>query len=317
MSFSYDAVIFFSGDIIKTEQALRSLLKQDCPPGRTLLLCAEGEEAQLSFAAGTIEIVPLPVNDPGLFLAVGTRRTEAPYVLFLSGSCGRFPAALSARMFAHFSDDPSLEVVFTAGYDGKEDGDMAKAYDEALFSVCPVYGKEKLFSLGPQLFLRDLGAMLVKRELITDCPPEVGALTAPERLYAAHALYRDARVCCDPELRTAYSRHLSPTVLFRDMFCFGAALRLYYQSFGIGFRMHKKMRGTGFTDNPVLETSLGKAVGNAGRKAAGSLLKSGAFYKLPWLFLTVLSGRLGAALGNWYHRLPASVNRKLAGGRYF
>ena len=188
---------------------------------------------------------------------------------------------------------------------------------KALFSVCPVYGKEKLFSLGPQLFLRDLGAMLVKRELITDCPPEVGALTAPERLYAAHALYRDARVCCDPELRTAYSRHLSPAVLFRDMFCFGAALRLYYQSFGIGFRMHKKMRGTGFTDNPVLETSLGKAVGNAGRKAAGSLLKSGAFYKLPWLFLTVLSGRLGAALGNWYHRLPASVNRKLAGGRYF
>ena len=165
--------------------------------------------------------------------------------------------------------------------------------------------------------MRDLGAAMFRRDLLTVCPPEVGALTKPERILTARAVYRDGKVALDQELRTEECFRLNPSCMFHDAFSFSAARRLYYQTFGIGFRMHKKMKGKGFTENPVLKTSMGKAYGRAGRKAALALLKHGAFYKIPYLFLIVLSAKLGESLGGWYHRFPAALNRHLAGNRYF
>ena len=62
---------------------------------------------------------------------------------------------------------------------------------------------------------------------------------------------------------------------------------------------------------------MSKAYGEAGKKAKKTLLDAGAFYKLPALYLTVLSAKIADYLGVRYHRLPAWADRIFAGGRYF
>lgn len=317
MSFSYDAVIFFSGDRAAALKTLSSLAGQKEAPGRIFLPCLSGEEDALKGTFKNAEILPLPSRDRGLVISQAVRQSGASYLLLVSDQAGQLTPDFSSGLFEHFSDDPAAEIVFSNISGAVKDKVISRAFYDALFSVCPAYGKEEIFSFGPQLFYRDIGAALFKTALLRECPIEVNALTDPARIFTAHALYRDARVHCDVDLRTEEQKKLSISALFHDAFSFAAARRLYYQSFGIGFRMHQKMRGTGYTKNPVLPVSMGKAYGRAGKKAAGTLLKHGAFYKLPALFLIVLSGRMGDALGSWYHRLPGKLNRALSGKRYF
>ena len=317
MSCSFDAAILFSGDQKKAKETLLSLQEGAVRPGKILILCTENEADSLAEAKGDAEIVPLPARDRGLFMAQAIRRTDAPFLLILTDASGKLSDDFAAGLLRHFEEEPACEIAFSAAFKKNKASSLPKAFYDALYTVCPAFGKEQIYTFGPQLFMRDLGAAMFRRDLLTVCPPEVGALTKPERILTARAVYRDGKVALDQELRTEECFRLNPSSEFHDAFSFSAARRLYYQTFGIGFRMHKKMKGKGFTENPVLKTSMGKAYGRAGRKAAGTLLKHGAFYKIPYLFLIVLSAKLGESLGGWYHRFPAALNRHLAGNRYF
>ena len=254
-------------------------------------------------SAPPISVKTYAEGGPGTQLTAAIRSCSAEFLLVLDARAVPISSNFSERLLRRLRDDPGLSAVYACMYAKKSARSLNKIMDEEWLTEKESFGLRDFYELGPEVFMMPMTACMLRVSDVKAYFLEPKGLARPEYEMNAHLLYDGKKIAKIADAAVDFSPGLSFVRCFRESFRFGAALKLYYTSFGLSWKNTALKMDAGFTKHA--------------RRSMKRALKSGAFWTLPAVPVRMLSALLGDFLGENYHRLPLRLDRFLSSDPYF
>ena len=240
---------------------------------------------------------------PGSLLSEAFRNCEAEYLLILDGRACPVGTDFSEKLLQRLQGDSNLSAVYACMYGKKSSRSLNRAMDLEWLTEKESFSLRDFYELGPEVFLMPMFACMLRVSDVKGYFIEPKGLARPEYELNAHLLYDGKKIAKSPDVSVDFAPGLSFVRCFREAYRFGAALKLYYTSFGLSWKNTAIKMDADITKHAL--------------RSLKRVLKVGAVWAIPAVPVRMLSALFGDFLGENYHRLPIKLNRILSADPYF
>ena len=238
----------------------------------------------------------------GLLLIEAIKNCETDYLLVLDGRACPVGEDFSEKLLQRLQDNPELSAVYGRMYGKKSVRSLNRAMDSEWLTERESFSLRDFYELGPEVFMMPMIACMLRVSDVKGYFIEPRGLARPEYELNALLLY-DGKQIAKADASVDFAPGLSFVRCFRESFRFGAALKLYYTSFGLSWKNTAIRMDTDITKHA--------------RRTLKKVLKAGAVWAVPAVPVRMLAALLGDFLGENYHRLPIKLDRMLSADPYF